>query len=205
MAQSHARRVGNRVSLWNRRSQPAQRKSFSRLTLDQAGSGYQLIVSVGPSATAFTAPVDVVQSPVSSQPPTTTPTNPPKVVPPPTITSDRVLIAGSGAERHVVGFQLHFSGPLDPSTASKAKNYEVARLVRRGKRDIALRLRVKVIYNAKKDRIDVLLKHRTSFLRGGKLVVSALAESVSADTANAITDIAHMTLAIGHNGRRISR
>jgi streptogramin lyase len=164
-----------------------------------------IIASTDPSTTALTTPVEVVQPPTITDSSTTALTAPVDAVPAPKITSDRVLIAGSGAERHVVGFQLHFSEPLDASTASKAKNYEVTRLVRGGKRDIAVPVRVKVVYHAKKDRVDVLLKHRSSFFHGGKLVVSTLAESLSAETAYTITDIAHMTLAIGHNGKRILR
>ena len=71
--------------------------TFSGLTLSQLGAGYRLMASTDPLTTTLIGPVTVVN--------------------PPTISAEKVLFAGKGKHRHVVGFELDFSEALDPTRA----------------------------------------------------------------------------------------
>jgi virginiamycin B lyase len=125
--------------------------------------------------------------------------------------SDSVLFAGTGVHRHVLGFELDFSSPLDPRTASKSKNYVLTQLVKKGDRVIAQSLPIKVRYNSKTDRVDVLLKQAAAFSDGGKLRVGLqpLGKSTHAllgktESLDRVAATIHLTFVIGHKGKTIS-
>ena len=123
--------------------------TFTSLTLNQLGSGYQLMAYTGSLTTTLTTPVGVDQ--------------------PPQITLETPLFMGTGKKKRLVGFELTFSRALDAMRAGNAANYT---LTQKGKHK-TVPVGLKAVYNAATKTVDMLLSGPTPFVLGGALVVNA--------------------------------
>ena len=77
--------------------------TFTGLTLNQLGTGYRIMAFTDPLTTTLTTPVTVAV--------------------PPTIVTEKVIFAGKGRHKHVVGYELDFSTAMDPTRAASVVNY----------------------------------------------------------------------------------
>jgi hypothetical protein len=116
------------------------------------------------------------------------------VTAPPTIIGERVLKAGGRPHGKVVGFELLFSDPLDPSRAGDAANYAVTRTVGHGRKERARPVRVRAVYLPSASRVSLMLGGGARFPRGGRIVVSAAPPSGIMNTAG---------IALGGNGQGV--
>ncbi len=79
--------------------------NFTGLTLDQTGTGFQIVATTDDQTSTATTPIAIVQS------------TPVAVAKPTTIVAEQVLYAGKGRHRHVDGFELVISSALDSTRA----------------------------------------------------------------------------------------
>ena len=152
--------------------------TFSGLTIGQPGT-YRIVASAGPQSTTVTAPVTVD--------------------PPPTIVAEKVLFAGKGRHRRVVGYELDFSSAMDPTRAASAAEYALTQGVRHGRQLVARAVAVQAAYDARAHVVTLTLAGRPQFARGGKLVVSGTPPGGLTDASGVPLD-GGGTGAVGDNG-----
>src|SRR5262249_51463268 len=135
--------------------------SFSDFVVGTPGSGYTIRVTSGDGRlSVLTAPFDVTVG--SPAPPGSGDSRP-------TILRERVLLAGKGKDKHLVGFELDFSAALDPSRATDQANYVVTQSVRRGRRSIARLVKFTVRYDPASNAVTLLVSGKPAFTRGGQI------------------------------------
>ena len=109
----------------------------------------------------------------STDPLTTTLTTPVTVVVPPTIVTEKVIFAGKGRRKHVVGFEFDFSTALDPTRAASVVNYTLTQSQRRGRQLLTQPVGFQAAYDATAHSVTLTLAGKTKFAAGGKVVVVA--------------------------------
>jgi virginiamycin B lyase len=166
--------------------------TFSGLTINQAGSGYRIIVSIDPRTTVETTPITVDTLP--------------------TIVAEKVAFAGKGPHKHLVGYELVFSTAMDPTRAASTANYTLTQFQRRGRKVISQPVTIRAAYDAAAHRVKLTLAGKPKFADGGKLVVIAQppggltdAEGTPLDGGDKGVPGDDGTFVIGPNGTRISR
>jgi predicted outer membrane repeat protein len=132
--------------------------TFSGLTVNHVGNGDTLLVSGSGLVATRTSGFNVTSSP-------------------PSIIGERVLTAGKGRKKHVVGFELFFSAPLDPASAQNAANYIVIQNVRHGRKTITQPVGLQATYDNSANTVSLLLFVNAQFAKGGRLVVNASSTS----------------------------
>ncbi len=166
--------------------------SFSGLTLDQVGKGYRIMAYTDPLTTTLTGPVTVAV--------------------PPTIVAEKVLLAGKGRRKHVVGYELDFSTAMDPTRAAGAAEYTLTQLQRRGGQLVGSPVALQAAYDAAAHSVTLTLAGKPKFARGGKLVVVGASPGGLTDAAGVPLDGGNLgvlgddgTFVIGRKGNTISR
>jgi streptogramin lyase len=151
---------------------------FSGLSVTSGGND-TLVVNgadaTSPLTTALTVEPVVVLPISPTPPPTPTPTPTPTPAPTPgplKIIHELVLNAGKGKRKHLVGFKLIFSAPLNPSSAQNPTNYAVTQTTKRGHEKVAHTIPLKVQYSAAQDAVSLILTGKPKFKSGGQIVVS---------------------------------
>ena len=86
---------------------------------------------------------------------------------PPTIVAEKVIFAGKGRHRHVVGYELDFSAALDPARATSLANYTLTQSRRRGRQLVAQPVTVRAAYDATAHRVTLTLVRQAAVRRGG--------------------------------------
>jgi hypothetical protein len=145
--------------------------TFSGLSLSEAGS-YTLQVSSADAATSLAVPLNVVSP--QNQAPTG---NPQGNASAPSITGERLLFAGTGKQKRLVGIQLTFSAALDPSSAANAANYSATQNMKRRRAKVAQAVRLRVSYNDSAKTVTLMVTGKPKFTYGGQLAVNAAAPS----------------------------
>jgi streptogramin lyase len=141
--------------------------SFNGLSIIHPGI-FNLQVKSGDVTPATIGPINVT-GPTSSSP-----VNPRGVAPaPPVVLSERLVLAGKGKARSVVGVVLTFSSALDPTTARNASNYTVTQKTKRGRTKAVKAVRVHVQYKPASNTVKLTLSGRPHFAAGGQLVLNA--------------------------------
>jgi hypothetical protein len=131
---------------------------FPDFLVGTPGVAYTIRVAAGAAGlSAVTTPFSVVKGSSTSSP----------------IVAERVLIAGKGPRKHVIGFQLEFGAALDPSRAGDPANYAVTRTVRRGRRLVAQAVKVTPRYDPGSNAVTLLVSGQAAFPRGGRIFVKA--------------------------------
>jgi hypothetical protein len=141
--------------------------TFSGLSLNQVGH-YQIVAYTDPLTTTLSTPVTVAV--------------------PPTVVTEKLLYAGKGRRRHVVGVELDFSGAMDPTRATSVANYALTQSSRRGRQLVAQAVAVQAAYDATAHSVTLTLSGNPKFTQGGKLVVVAAPPGGLTDTAGAPLD-----------------
>ena len=139
--------------------------TFSGLTIDRLGTAYRLEAYIDPLTTTLTAPITVDV--------------------PPTIITAKVLHAGKGRHKHIVGFELDFSKALDPARAQSLANYAVTQTVKpRGRGQSAVKAvdLSTALNNATTDSVTLTLAGKAAFASGGQIVVNASSPGGITDT-----------------------
>jgi hypothetical protein len=148
---------------------------FANFFVGTPGTGYTIRVTSGDGAlSVLTAPFSVTRG-ASAPPPGSTGS--------PTIIGERVLIAGKGRHKHLIGFELDFRSALDPSRASDAANYTITQAVRRGRKRLAQPVRFTARYDPTANAVSLLVAGRPSFAKGGQIVINAAPPSGITDTS----------------------
>jgi hypothetical protein len=142
--------------------------TFSGLTLNKLGAGYRLMAHTDPRTTALIGPVTVAN--------------------PPTISAEKVLFAGKGKHRHVVGFELEFSKALALTRAQDAANYAVTQTIRNHGKVVRQQVPIKVNYNSSAEDATLTLTGKARFAHGGQVVVNAQPPSGITDTEGEYLD-----------------
>jgi virginiamycin B lyase len=142
--------------------------TFTGLSLDKLGKGYRIMAYIDPMTTTLTTLVNVVQ--------------------PPVIVGEKVLYAGKGRRRHVVGFELDFSKSLDATRAENVANYTLTQSLRRRRALVAQPLSLQAAYNAMSRSVTLMLTGRARFAAGGRLVVSAQSPAGVTDAGGVYLD-----------------
>jgi streptogramin lyase len=166
--------------------------TFTGLTLNQLGTGYRI--------TAFTDPL------------TTTLTTPITVAVPPTIVTEKVIFAGKGRHKRVVGYELDFSTAMDPTRAASVVNYTLSQFQRRGGQLVSSPVTFMAAYDATAHDVTLTLVGKPKFVKGGKLVVVAQPPGGLTSAAGAPLDGGNQgtfgdngTFVIARKGNGISR
>jgi len=135
--------------------------TFNGLWLNQGGR-YTLQVSSDGGAAFLAVPLNVTGA-----------VNPPpgghKYSP--TIIGEHVLFAGAGKHKHLIGFQLIFNSPLNPSSAENSANYAITQTMKYGREKIAQPIGFRVAYNASEETVSLTIAGKPRFTSGGQLVV----------------------------------
>jgi hypothetical protein len=142
--------------------------TFTGLSLNKLGTGYRLMAYIDPLTTTLTTPVNVVQ--------------------PPVIVGEKVLYAGKGRRRHVVGFELDFSKALDPTRAANMANYTLTQSLPQHRTLVAQPLALQAAYNPTARSVTLMLTGKARFAAGGRLVVSAQSPAGVTDTGGVYLD-----------------
>ena len=90
----------------------------------------------------------------------------------PTLVGDHAITAGRGKHKHVIGFQLDFSAPLDAQVAEDPAHYAVVRQVKHGNKRVSHRVAIKAVYDPATHSVQLLFKGRPKLTMGGRIVVS---------------------------------
>jgi virginiamycin B lyase len=164
--------------------------NFGGLSMTSAGS-YTLAVTGGTAAAAVVGPVEVASAmgpgPQSNAPPTSSSAS--ATLPAaPTIVGERVLTAGKGKRRHIVGFTLVFSEPLNAASAGNSANYSIVQTLSRTRAKIARQVRFHAAYNALGNSVSLMVAGKPRFARGGELVVKASPTSGISSTSGTFLD-----------------
>jgi hypothetical protein len=141
--------------------------TFTGLSLNKAGTGYTLAASSGTlsaSTSGFT-----VAAPLQ-------------------LMSVTALTAGTGLRKHITGYQLVFSGALNPNSAQNAGNYIITESVLKGRKTVNLALNLNAQYNPATHAVTLSLSGRHTFSRGGALVVNASSSTGVADSSGTLVD-----------------
>jgi hypothetical protein len=105
---------------------------------------------------------------------TTNLTTPMTVAVPPTIVTEKVLVAGRGRRKHVVGYELDFSTAMDPTRAASVADYTLTQFQRRGRQQITQPVAFQAAYDATAHSVTLTLAGKPKFAQGGKLVVAGV-------------------------------
>jgi streptogramin lyase len=141
--------------------------TFSGLTIGRPGT-YRIVASLGPQATAVTAPVTVDV--------------------PPTIVAEAPILAGKGRHKRVIGYELDFSTAMDPNRAASVVDYSLVQFQRRGRPLVTRPVTFQAAYDATAHRVALTLSGKPKFARGGKLVVVGVPPGGLTDAAGAPLD-----------------
>ena len=142
---------------------PLTASPLSPVWLNDAGS-YTLLASGGQAAAALAGSVQVsmpVSMPIASVPAL------------PTIIGEKVLTVGKGKHKHIVGFQLSFSEPLDASSADNPANYTIIQTMKHSRATVARAVRFRALYNRTTQSVKLMVPGKPRFAGGGSLVVRA--------------------------------
>ena len=150
--------------------------NFTGLTLDQTGTGFQIVATTDDQTSTATTPIAIVQS------------TPVAVAKPTTIVAEQVLYAGKGRHRHVDGFELVISSALDSTRAVDIADYTLTQTMKRGHKPIAKPVPFRVAYDASSDSVTLMLIGKPKFAHGGELVVNAQSPGGLTDTAGQYLD-----------------
>jgi len=166
--------------------------TFSGLTINQLGANYRLIAYTDPLMATYTTPVMVDVAP--------------------TIIAEKILYAGKGRHKHVVGFELDFSKSLNPTQAQNVANYAVTQTVKihgkPGGKPVAL---ASAVYNDATHAVTLTISGKAPFVTGGQIVVNGTAPLGITDTLGDLLDGngkgvpgVYATLLIGRRARGIT-
>ena len=137
--------------------------TFTGLSINQVGTGYQLMAYTDALTTTLTTPVTIDVAP--------------------TIVAETILYAGKGRHKHIVGFELTFSKALAATPAQNVANYTVTQTVRlHGKPSARAVALMSAAYDATTDAVTLTIAGKAAFLTGGMIVVNAA-------SPNGITDL----------------
>ncbi len=103
---------------------------------------------------------------------------------PTVVVGEEVVTAGKGKHQHLVGFQLDFNKPLDAASAQDPANYTVVQQKKQGHKLVSHPVAFRAVYDATDHSVQLVLKGRPKFARGGRIVVdptSAAAIGAAAD------------------------
>ena len=166
--------------------------TFTGLTLNQLGAGYRIMAFTDPLTTTLTTPITVAV--------------------PPTIVTEKVIFAGKGRHKRVVGYELDFSTAMDPTRAASIVNYTLSQFQRRGGQLVSSPVAFMAAYDATAHDVTLTLVGKPRFVKGGKLVVVAQPPGGLTNTAGAPLDGGNQgafgdngTFVIGRKGQAISR
>ncbi len=166
--------------------------TFTGLTLNQLGSGYRIMAFTDPLTTTLTTPVTVAV--------------------PPTIVTEKVIFAGKGKHKRVVGYELDFSTAMDPTRAASVVNYTLVQFQRHGGKLASSPVSFMAAYDVAARDVTLTLVGKPKFVKGGKLVVVAQPPGGLTNTAGAPLDGGNQgvfgdngTFVIANKGKAISR
>jgi virginiamycin B lyase len=157
--------------------------TFSGLWLTQGGN-YMLQISSPDAAAPLSVPINVATAPTTKPPGSTLPSAPVA----PTITAERLLFAGQGRQKRLVGFQLVFSSSLDPASAGNPANYTITQNLKNRRVRTAQALRLRVSYDGSARTVNLLILGKPRFQSGGQLLVNASAPSGIMGTSGVYLD-----------------
>jgi streptogramin lyase len=152
--------------------------TFSGLSINQAGS-YQIVAYTDPLTTTLATPV--------------------RVAVPPTIVTEKLLFAGKGRRRHVVGIELDYSAAMDPTRVVSMANYTLTQFQRKGRQLVTQPMAYQAAYNATAHSVTLTLAGNPKFAAGGRLVVVGVPTGGITDATGVPLD-GGGTGAIGDNG-----
>ena len=101
----------------------------------------------------------------------------------PAIVGEGILTAGKGRRKHVGGFELVFSEPLDPTRAANSVNYQMTQTIKHGRKMVNQRVKFSVRYTHGSDVVDLVIAGTPAFTKGGRIVVIATPPGGIADTS----------------------
>jgi hypothetical protein len=104
---------------------------------------------------------------------------------PPTIIATRVIFAGTGKPRRLIGFELFFGGPGDSSQAAGSESYAITRAVKKKRRVVAKPIPFIARYKAATNSVDLLVLGKPPFKSGGQIIVEAAPSDEIAATSGA--------------------
>jgi len=157
--------------------------SFSGLTINQAGSGYRIAASTDSLTTTLTTPVTVAVFP--------------------TTVAEKAIVAGKGQQRHIVAFELNFSGAVDPTRAASVASYTVMQFRSHRRQLVAQAVHFRATYDAAAHRVTLTLSGRPKFAQGGRLEVRARPPGAITDAASTLGE--GWTFAITPRGSVVAR
>jgi hypothetical protein len=120
---------------------------------------------------------------VSAQPPGNLTGGGSNSVTAPTVVGGIILTAGAGKRAHVVGFELDFSEPLDPTHAGNSGNYQLTQTIMHGRKAVNQAVRFSVRYSAGSNHVDLMIVGKPTFTKGGRIALIATSPGGIADTA----------------------
>ena len=103
----------------------------------------------------------------------------------PTIVAEKILYAGKGRRKHVVGFEIDFSKALDPTRAQNVANFIVTQTSRAGAKSVSL---MSSVYSAATHAVTLTIAGKAPFVTGGQIVVNAMSPLGIADTLGDLLD-----------------
>jgi virginiamycin B lyase len=141
--------------------------SFSGLSVN-SGGGYTFQISSSSTPAFLAGPYNVQNGGNPGGIAGDAVSNP---IPPLAIVGEHPVFAGRGKHRHVVGFQLVFNNAVDASIAQNSTNYTLTQNVKHGRQKAVQAIRLRAVYDASTDAVDLLLVGRPKFTTGGQLAV----------------------------------
>jgi hypothetical protein len=141
--------------------------TFTGLSLNKAGTGYTLVASSGTLSTATSG--FTVAAPLQ-------------------LVSVTPLTAGTGLRKHITGYQLVFSGALDPNSSQNVGNYILTESVLKGRKTVNQAVNLRAQYNSTTHVVSLMLSGQHTFSRGGALVVNASSSTGVADSSGTLVD-----------------
>ncbi len=106
----------------------------------------------------------------------------------PSLVTEKAIVAGKGPNRHIVGFELDYSGAVDPTQGVSAASYTVTQFRRHGRQLVAQPVRFRATYDATAHSVTLTLSGRPKFAQGGRLEVTAGPPGATTDATSATSD-----------------
>jgi hypothetical protein len=94
-----------------------------------------------------------------------------------------LVTTGKGKHKEVIGFQLNFNAPLNAAAAQDPSNYTVVQQTKHGHKTVSRPVAFRAVYDASSDSVQLLLKGRAKFAKGGQIVVNPTSPGAMADTS----------------------
>ena len=166
--------------------------TFTGLSINQLGTAYRLVAFTDPLTTTYTTPVTVYVAP--------------------TIVISKIIYAGKGRNRHIVGLEIQFSKPITSDAVQDVANYKVTQTFRFRGKSIAKAVRLMTaVYNASTHSVTLTISGKAAFARGGQIVINGSSRGGITNTLGSPLDGTgegvfgvDATLVISPKGRKIT-